>query len=165
MLKAISPHLDELTVCFVLSNGVGGRCSNGAVLTLSVGVDGVSPGAGVDTGEDICIIILKINSDPEKEMTPMYSLLLRDLAFLCSLFSCGCSSTPSSRSYTVSYRVGRGATVLYCGLSGVSGMFGQRYSTAGQRSASGDGSRRGARGECLLERVCLCLPCCLSIPC
>lgn len=44
MLKAISPHLDELAVCFVLSNGVGegGGGSNGAVLTFSVGVDGVS---------------------------------------------------------------------------------------------------------------------------
>lgn len=88
-------------------------------------------------------------------------MLFSPLSF-CSLFSSRRSSTPSSRCYTVSYGVGRGATVLYCGLSGVSGMFGQRYSTAGQRSASGDGSRRGARGECLLERVCLCLPCCLS---
>lgn len=149
-----------------------GECSNGTVLTFSVEVDGVSRGA--EAGEDICIIILKINSDSEREMTPTYSLLLRDLPFLCffffpplsffSLFSSSRSSTPSSRSYTVSYGVGRGATVLYCGLSGVSGMFGQRYSTAGQRSASGDGSRRGARGECLLERLCLCLPRCLSIP-
>lgn len=42
MLKAISPHLDGLTVCFVLSNRVGGEWSNGAVLTFPVGVDGVS---------------------------------------------------------------------------------------------------------------------------
>lgn len=53
-----------------------GERSNEAVLMFSVGVDGVSRGAGVDAGEHICIIILKINSDSEKEMTLKYSLLL-----------------------------------------------------------------------------------------
>lgn len=75
---------------------------------------------------------------------------------LCLSFSVSASPLTLSPCHKLQYWVGCGATVLDCGLSGVLGMFGQCYSTAGQRSASGPCEGLHVRSDLLSVSQIVC---------